>query len=209
MSKNPKFKKVLAFEGEWEFGDNAGVLTDRTSGRTILETLKNLHGKETFDFIHRKTATREELYYYLERCLGETPDTGLEEYNVIMFSLHGNEGAISLPSATKGERDELPLKMFGIELTYRFGQECLKGKVVYFSSCNVALDKGSIEDFKNQTGASAVIAFTEAIDWLESAAFELILFDWLLSWKQIRKVKEGVESDWPEFSERLGMYFLI
>jgi len=205
----PEFNKVLAFEGEWEFGPDEGVLNDRTSGRTILETLKNFRGKEAFDFIHRRTATREELYYYLEKCLGETPDTGLDEYNVIMFSLHGAKGEIVLPSTTKGEPDELPLKIFGMELTHRFGQQCLKGKVVYFGSCNVALDKGSIEDFKNQTGASAVIAFTEAIDWLESAAFELILFDWLLSWKQIRKVKEGVESDWPEFSERLGMYFLI
>tara|TARA_X000001036_G_scaffold199588_1_gene187828 strand:- start:66 stop:686 length:621 start_codon:yes stop_codon:yes gene_type:complete len=205
----PEFNKVLAFEGEWEFGDDEGVLNDHTSVRTILETLKNLHGKEKFDFTLRRTATREELYYYLERCLGETPDTGLEEYNVIMFNLHGHAGTIVLPSATKGERDELPLKMFGMELTYRFGPKCLKGKVVYFSSCELALDKGSIEDFKNETGASAVIAFTKTIDWVESAAFELILLDWLQHWKQIRKVKESVESEYPRFSDRLGMYFLI
>ena len=252
----PKFNKVLAFEGEWEFGPDHGVLTDRTTIRTILETLKNYYssvkefdsipgendtkkelkkawkelkkaGEDEFRFIHRRTATKEGLYYYLEKCLGDNADKGINKYNVIMFEFHGAKGSIWINSAkdkktptedtetptkdTEAQREdgEFSIESFGEELQEKFGKSCFKGKVVYFGSCETALDKESIKEFKKQTGASAVIAFTKTINWIESAAFELILLDWLSHYAQPKRVKDSIEEFYPRFSKNLGMHFEI
>jgi len=249
----PKFNKILAFEGEWQYGPDDGVLTDRTSMRTILETIKNHcssvkefdsspeenatkkelkealeeHSEaleDEFRFIHRRTATKEELDYYLEKYLGDNADKGIKQYNVIMFEFHGSKGSFWIDSAVKKqdptedieedefediEEDELPIEKFGKELQEKFGKGCFKGKVVYFGCCELALDEKSIKKFKKQTGASAVIAFTEAIDWVESSAFELILLSWLMEYQQPKPVKDVIEAWYPRFTKDLGMHFEI
>ena len=201
-----RFSKVLAFEGEWGFGPDDGVLTDRTSLQTILETLKNRYGGDEFDFIHKKIATIEELNFYLKRSLGKKKELGLGEYDVLIFDFHGNkEGNIEF-----GDK-WINLKGFGeyLEDELQLGETCLRDKVVIFGSCYIAQNTESIKAFKKETGAVAVVAFTEVVDWVEGAAFYLLLLDWLRIYQGIKTVKKKIEECYPTFSERLGMLFEI
>ena len=58
----------------------------------------------------------------------------------------------------------------------------LRGKTLYFGSCAVlAMPASRLTAFRTGTGAQAVCGYRgeAGVEWLESAAFELMLFDYL------------------------------
>ena len=207
-----KFSKVLAFEGEWGFAlrtkkKEGGVLKDNTSMRTILETLKQRWGADEFDFIHKKAATIEELDFYLKRALGKKQELELRKYDVLIFDFHGDpEGNIWI-----NEDWWINLADLGkyLEEDLELGETCLRDKVVIFGSCYIAQNFESIKAFKKETGALAVVAFTEYVNWVEGAAFYLLLLEWLREHQYLKTVKKKIEERYPTFSEHLGMHFEI
>jgi hypothetical protein len=142
-------------------------LTDRTSVRPLLEVLS---GQTGLRFIHRFADSREQLYEYLERW------AGLDGYPLGYFACHGDDAVVHYGS------DRITLSEIAARLEAR--EVSLGGKTLYFGSCAVLAGHGrTIESFRRRIGAEAVCGYRgeEGVDWLESAAFELLLFDYLAS----------------------------
>jgi hypothetical protein len=115
------------------------------------------------------------------------------------FALHGSPGVISLE---EGERD-VRLKTLEHWIDGR-----AKGRVIFFGSCStIDISDKRIQAFLDNTKASAVVGFTEDVDWLESAAFELLILEALTYFESPRKAKIHLEEKYEEFVDRLGLTF--
>ena len=58
--------------------------------------------------------------------------------------------------------------------------------IIYFDSCTtLKVEKGRISDFLTHTEASMLIGFERNVDWLEGAAIDLLVLDWLQHYRNM------------------------
>lgn len=146
---------IFAFEGDPERN-----LKRKYSVRPILRFLEDLNGTK---HVFRDIGTPEELQHYLSRWRLSTYD-GYIGY----FSFHGSPGALWLPG---GRERSITLD----DLADWLEDQC-RGRVVHFCACSVMrLHDERLQEFRQRTGAQAVIGYTKNVDWAESMAFEILL----------------------------------
>ncbi len=185
-----EYSGIFTFEGDW-----VPDLKDKSSIRPNLETLRDAYG---IKFIHRQIGTPGELRYYIDKWLKKGRGN-YRHYRVGHFALHGSPGVISLE---EGERD-VRLKTLEHWIDGR-----AKGRVIFFGSCSTTdIPDKRIQAFLDNTKASAVVGFTEDVDWLESTAFELLILEALTYFESPRKAKIHLEEKYEEFVDRLGLTF--
>jgi len=172
---------VFCLEGAWK-----RRLDDRAS---VLPTLEMLERLRIATYIHRDVGIRAELDLYLEKW----GQLGYSHYEVLYFAFHGIPGAIEVGSETV-TLAELAEKLDGKA----------EGRVVYFGCCLVMKDKDAVAEFKNTTGAKAVCGYTKKVDWLESAAFDLLLLDSLMEDDRIDARFNRMTRNFPDLTKRLG-----
>jgi hypothetical protein len=175
---------IFCLEGEWE-----SRLTDRRSVEPLLQVIENLDlwGR----VIHRDVATREEFEYYATKWTRRQYD----RYPLGYFSFHGE------PSRVRLGKDSLTLNEMAEIL--RGGAD---GRVIYFGSCQtLAASDEDLQRFCQVSGARAVVGYTRRIDWLESAAFDLILLPHLLDSEYMKPIYTRLCRDHPRFVEGLGL----
>ena len=91
---------------------------------------------------------------------------------ILYLAFHGKSRAIWL-----GERRENSLNLS--ELAELLDGSC-RGRVIHFGTCGTLDIHGrEINTFLRQTGALAVSGFKKDVDWLRSAAFEILVIDGL------------------------------
>lgn len=81
----------------------------------------------------------------------------------------------------------------------------LTGKTLHFGSCSV-LDTSPKrrEEFRRNTGLKAVTGFTKDVDWFESLAFELLLFEALTHYTRLADVEKHLKSVAGSLWKRTG-----
>ena len=157
-SGTPKRRGIYCIEtGGW-YGDD-----DRTSVRPLLQLLENLYGAP---YVHRDAATKEELFHYLTKWKGF--DLKHDHYPILYLGFHGSKGGNIRLENMVGEEDWVDHN----DLKDLLGPSCTN-RLIHFGSCGslTGVDWGG---FLEQTGASAVSGYDEAVDFAESAAFELL-----------------------------------
>ena len=180
-----RFPGVFTFEGDWE--KNLG---DKKSVRPLLDIIHRVEGAK---FIHKQIGIEEELDYYLAKWLQKR----YSHYRIGHFAFHGEPGLIKIGKTEVG-LESLGEKIGG-------GAE---GRVIYFDSCStLRLGDKRIEAFRATTGADAVIGYTKDVDWIASAAFDLLLFQAFCERTTVRGVKNWMLSTCPGLVENLGMRF--
>jgi len=174
---------VFCLEGEW-----SSSLTDRSSVRPLLELL---HTRGTIKYIHRDVATVDELDHLAARW----PQKQYSDYRLGYFAFHGSEGRINVG------RHSVDLDHLGALLADR-----LTDKIVYFGSCSTAgIGEDALRQFKKTTRARAVCGYTEDVDWLEAAAFELLLIDSVAYYtKRIDSPFKWLETNHGQMCDNLG-----
>ena len=180
----PKPGGVFCVEGQWE--------DDLTERGSVLPTLELLERLGSIRFIHRDTATTEELHYYLDTWLSRK----YQDFKVGFFALHGQPSQLCLTAKTTVELDEIAAWMSG---------RCA-GRSLYFGSCSVlrASDR-VLKEFLHETKAAMLCGFTKAIDWVESAAFETVVLNALVNGGRIDSVERLVRSGrWGALADHLG-----
>jgi len=156
----PEYTGIFAFEGDWTPDD----LEDKSSMRPTLETLRDVCD---VDFIHRRIGTVAELEYYVDKWLSEGVDENYDDYRVGYFAFHGSRGVIA-----PGEGD-VTLDQLAVWIDGR-----AQGRTVYFGSCSTLdLDTKRVKDFLKATKAKAAGGYTTDVNWLQSAAFDLLVLD--------------------------------
>ena len=155
---------IFCLEGEW-----SSDLRDRISVQPVLDLLEAL-GIATY--IHRDVATLDEFGYYMAKLTQRRYD----DFKVVYLAMHGDEGSIYLG------HDQVNLD----ELEAVAGEAC-RGRVIYMGSClTLKSEPKRLQDFARRTGARAVVGYRREVDWLDSAAFEVLLLD---------RLSRGLRSD--------------
>lgn len=156
MKKADQWKGVFCLEGLWDTD-----LKVNSSVEPVLQLLNKQYPK--LKYIHGDCATPEELRFYLAKWIQKS----YRDYPILYLAFHGKEKRIIISGG------DIELSEIG---------EILKGKcdnrIIIFGSCStLRADKRLIRSFINQTGCLAVCGYREDIDWVQSAAFELLMIE--------------------------------
>lgn len=149
---------------------------DRISVRPILELVSKLAGDEDKDkvrFTHLTCNTKDELKYNLNafRQLNKL------DYGILYLAFHGNPGEIILADDTKINLEALAELM---------GQD-FANWVVHFGTCTtIDVAKKKLDKFITSTQVLLVVGYAKYVDWLESAAMDLLLLDRLQDYKDMK-----------------------
>jgi hypothetical protein len=168
-------------EGAWH-----RRLDDKTS---VLPTLDMLERLKIAHFVHRDVGTEEELYHYLTKWA----QRGYGAYEVLYFAFHGVKGGITVGRGTVTLAD-LANKLQGKA----------RGRLIYFGSCSVMRDREAVEQFQLDTGAKAICGYTKDVDWVECAAFDLLVLDSLLSGQRIDARINTIRRRYGDMTKALG-----
>ncbi|MBN1889155.1 MAG: hypothetical protein JW850_14275, partial [Thermoflexales bacterium] len=153
MRKAAHTKGIFCVEGLWD-----PDLKVRSSVRPLLELLQQVAG---INYIHRNCATGQELEFYL----GKWVQKKYKAYPILYVASHGVEYAITL-GAESYSLDDLAGVLEG---------QCAN-RLIMMSSCStLGIDKRYLKRFLERTEALAVCGYRTDVDWLRSAAFELLL----------------------------------
>ena len=134
-------------------------LRKASSVRPILELLRL---NESIPYIHRECATGAELNFYLSRW----PQRRYSAYPILYLASHGEEYGLTL------EDGFYSLDDIGKALDYK-----CEYRVVMISSCNtLRIDKRHLKRFLQNTNCLTICGYKADVDWMRSAAFELLHF---------------------------------
>lgn len=174
---------IFCLEGEWD-----SDLRSRDSVEPILDLLERLR---IADSIHRDVATTEELKYFLGKWVQKRYDN----YRVLYLAMHGTAGSLYLGS------DEIDLDTLEELLRDR----CV-GRAIYFGSClTMRVTPERLMEFAANTGARVVVGYRKSVDWLDAAAFEVLLLDRLTSGLRSDAVFNHLSKEHGSFAESLGL----
>jgi hypothetical protein len=174
---------IFCLEGPW-----SSRLTDTASVKPLLELLEE-HKKVRF--LHWRISSIADL----ATTVAKWPQRQYDRYPLGYFGFHGIPGRLLIG------RRHVTLESFGDTLAGRCG-----GKTIYFGSCGVlGIKQEQIERFRRHTKARCVIGFKEAdVDWMVSAAFDLMLFDALTHYQRMDAVERYMRRNQPRLVKQLG-----
>jgi hypothetical protein len=175
-------KGVFCLEGDWDES-----LTSRCSVEPQLRMLAEFGYRPP---IHRDVATRAEFEHYLGRWLTKR----YSDYVVGYLAFHGERRTIRLG------RDGLTLEQLGDLVDGR-----AEDRIFYLGACQT-LDVADEEliEFCKRSGARAVVGYTRAVEWLESAAFDFFLLPKLLDAVRMKPIFTSLQREHPHFVYGLG-----
>ena len=148
-------KRIFCLEGLWE--------QDLTKKSTILPILDLLYLNDKIEFIYRDCATKEEIEFYLQKWTQEK----YAFFPILFLAFHGEEGIIHI-GKTKYPVDRLSKILSG---------KCTNA-IIFFASCKtLKMDKRKLKKILVNTGALAICGYRSDVDWMKSAAFELLVLN--------------------------------
>lgn len=154
MRKANQAKGVFCLEGPWE--------SDLSVGSSVRPLLELLRINAEIPYIHRECSTGVELEHYLSKWTQKR----YSKFPILYLASHGEQ--------------------FGIQLTREFydldtiadtlGSKC-SNRIIMISSCStLKTDKRHLKRFLRTTNSLAICGYRSDVDWMRSAAFELLLF---------------------------------
>jgi hypothetical protein len=190
-----KTKGVFCLEGDWD-----GDLKSRKSIQPVLQLLEHA-GEPSIPSIRRDIGTIPELEHYLRKwCLKR-----YKNYPILYLAFHGSPGTLYLDnSKTTVDLDWLEERLEG----------ACKGKVIHLGSCQTMNVHGSrLNKFLVRTGALAVCCYKIDVEWMYSAAFEIMLFGCFQRYSMTKQgmeaVKRMVEAEIPGLAKAQAFRMVI
>jgi hypothetical protein len=132
---------------------------NRQTVRPLLELLSTARGHR---FIHLTCSTRSEFEFNLHQHRRH------RSFGSIYLAFHGMRGRLLLADGSEVAVGELAELAAGR----------LEGCLVHFGSCMTAFDQDELDFFLAVTGASVATGYRKNVDWIDSAAMDLLLLDW-------------------------------
>ena len=156
-------KHVACLESFWTYN-----VENRLSVGPVLELLGKSNGTRS---VILTCNTIDELKFNLEIV------KHMKEYRILCLAFHGYPGGICLP--------DLHIDM---ETLASFMGKDFRNWVIFFDSCRtINVGKDRIFDFISATEAKMVIGYKREVNWLDSAALDLLILNWLQLYKDMRK----------------------
>lgn len=182
MARVKTYKKNIAcLESLWNQN-----IENRLSVVPILEIVSKIN-EVKFTFL--TCNTKEELKYNLNK-LKRKP-----RYGILYLAFHGTPGEIVL--------DESPVD---IETLTVFMGKGFTNWIVHFGSCEtIDVERQRISNFIAITGISMVVGYKRDVDWIHSAAVDLLLLDWLHSYKDMRRLWDKFRRNYKDLISITGL----
>jgi hypothetical protein len=151
---------VFCLEGLWE-----SDLKDRTSVLPLLQLLKQ---RGICDFIFHKCATTEEFEFFLNKWKQAAYK---KQFPILYLGFHGDQNILYV-DARKGKRP-YSLTM----LADLLDSKCANA-IIYFASCaTLGVDERKINTFLKKTRFLAALGYQYDLDWIKSAALDLMILE--------------------------------
>ena len=161
-----KWGGIMCLEGDYEES-----LEDRSSMLPILDLLERV-SRDGITYIHRDVGTRAELDYYLRKWIERN------DYYTLYLSFHGTADGIQMSEHDDGTAT--------LEHLADILADAINDCVVHFGSCSVlAAEDQRLQHFLARTGARAVMGYAKDVDWLDSAALDMVVLATLGRYKQL------------------------
>ena len=145
---------ILCLEGDWETG-----LIRR---RSLVPVLHLVRSQWNLPFIHRTASTRDEF----RNVINEWKKAKYSSYPILYLGFHGQPGALQIG------RDSVPIVDL-VELA-----DTGRNRMVHFGACETLNAKDSyLRHFLKMTDFVAICGFKDEVDWLHSAALEILILD--------------------------------
>lgn len=194
MSDKIVKKGIFCIEGLWEIDD----IEDKS---TILPILELLERREYCNFIYRSCVTIPELKFFLTRWKTKKVNV---KYPILYLAFHGEIGNIRINKKEICSLDYLAEVLEG---------KC-SGKVIYFGSCSTLnINIRAIKSFLEKTGALAAIGYKNEVDWIQSTACDMFVFEALqkdkLDSKGIEKIHNKIITEYGNLHRKLGLTVVI
>ncbi|MFG1813678.1 DUF6642 family protein [Kribbella sp. NPDC049174] len=174
---------LWVMEGNW-----SASVRDVRSVEPVLTALQATRGAQ---FAKRHINDPEDLELGLKRW-GQRQH---QPYNIGYIALHGSPATVHI-----GRRS---VDLF--QLGERLPAATLRQKALHFGSCSVLdLHRREREDLRKVLGVKVVTGFTEDVEWIESLAFELLLFDALTWYKRPSDAENYLKKTHAAFIKRIG-----
>lgn len=173
-------KKVACIEGDW------GGPRDKRSVEPVLRILEaNVPG----EVLLKRCSTVEEFRYHMDQI------ARLPSFEIIYLAFHGTPGRI---------QNYGPLDIALEDLADIMGRR-FEGRIIHFGACStLKVSQDRISQFIEATRVTAVTGFDLDVDWVESTAFDLLLFALWQDYRQIAAFKRNVQKVYGELGQRLG-----
>ena len=130
---------------------------------TVEPVFDYLARMQVLQLHHRNVNTRSELALHLENWAGRA----YRDYEYLYLGFHGEPEMLDIGG-----------EMFGLDSLRAKLREACAGRVVFLAACG-ALDSSerSLTQFCKETGADAIIGYTEVVPHVDAAAFEMLAFN--------------------------------
>jgi hypothetical protein len=120
-------------------------------------------------------------------------------FNIGYVALHGSPATVHIG------RRAVDLYKVADQLPKR----CLDKKALHFGSCSVLnLRPHEQENLRKALGAKVITGFTKDVDWFESLAFELLLFEALTWYSRPGDADNYLRNTHAAFADRLGFVMI-
>ena len=166
----------------------------RKDPSTVEPVLRLLRHVIDVPYLCKDVATSEELMYFLKQYTMKVFKT----HPILYLGFHGfsekGKAGISL-----NEPQDIDIGTIGGCL-----KDKLRGRVVYFGSCEIMKAQTELEVFLSTTKAGAVLGYEKVVDWIESASFDMMVLSILQS---VSFTKHGFGGADRRLKERSGTLY--
>jgi hypothetical protein len=167
-------KHIACVESLWD-----GNIESRLSVVPLLELASRV---DDIRFSYLTCNTVEELEYNIKKFKRR------RGYGILYLSFHGRPGELVLDGQASVE----------IEKLAQYMGDGFANWAVHFGSCaTIDVPHARISRFIVSTGVSIVLGYKRDVDWIDSAAIDLILFDRLQQYTHMHRF-------WEQFKGRYG-----
>ena len=147
---------IFCLEGDWD--DDLRIPTTMQPVFDLLAKSQN----PPVPSIRRNVSTEDGLRYYLRKWIQRK----YRDFPLLYLGFHGEPGGIYISGRQA--------------ITLDWLEDCLHGnchrRVIHFGSCSTMMEHGRrLNRFLSRTGALAVCGYRTDVDWMLTAAFEVIL----------------------------------
>jgi hypothetical protein len=172
-------KNIACVESLWD-----GNIESRLSVVPLLELTSRV---DDIRFSYLTCNTVEELQYNIEKFKRR------RGYGILYLSFHGRPGELVLDGRASVE----------IEKLAQYMGDGFANWVVHFGSCaTINVPQARISRFIATTGVSMVLGYKKDVDWIDSAAIDLILFDRLQEYTHMHRFWEQFK---PRYRDLIGV----
>jgi hypothetical protein len=155
MNGEPEMK-VCCIEAEYDRDP-----LERSSVRPLLDVLE---AQKLARYVLRDAVTQDELLHLVTRWASEPR---YRAFRYLYFAGHGLDGTLTFDENCSTSLPHLAAAIAGSKMP--------TNRVVHFGACSVLTDDAKAEKFMHSCGVSAVYGYATDVDWIDSAALDLLL----------------------------------